>query len=327
LFRLAIVLIGNHPWRNVPQKSAEGASARSGSTRIQEHDIATRRVMMSDALGDYLNTISRVPLLTNEEELHLGRLVREWQDHACPPPAVARRGKRALNRIVSANLRLVVSVVTRHRRRFAHLAIEPIDLVQAGNIGLIRAVEKFDPKRGYRFSTFAYWWIRQAVSRHIQEVHPTVRVPAALVSLVGKIEGLSESNGKPLAVAELARILEESPRRIELALSVRQLNSLVSLDQSLGSADAADLTLLDTVSDGRRPELEEDYGWLHGHLHHLSPLELNVLLQRYREGRGQSLMQLASQTGKTRYQVQVIEQRALRKLRAALTPVLYPWAG
>lgn len=279
---------------------------------------------MSDALGDYLNSISRVPLLTSEEELHLGRLVREWQDHEAPPAAVVRRGKRALDRIVSANLRLVVSVVTRYRRRFAHLAIEPIDLVQAGNIGLIRAVEKFDPKRGYRFSTFAYWWIRQAVSRYIQEVHPTVRVPVALVNLMGKIDGLCDSDGRPLAVAELARRLQESPRRIELALSIRQLNSLVSLDQSLGSADAGELTLLDTVTDGHRPEAEEDYAWLHGHLHQLSALELNVLQQRYREGRGQSLMQLASQIGKTRYQVQVIEQRALKKLRAALTPVLQP---
>jgi RNA polymerase sigma factor (sigma-70 family) len=283
--------------------------------------------MMSDALGDYLNSISRVPLLTSEEELHLGRLVREWQDHENAPAAVARRGKRALDRIVSANLRLVVSVVTRYRRRFAHLAIEPIDLVQAGNIGLIRAVEKFDPKRGYRFSTFAYWWIRQAVSRHIQEVHPTVRVPVALVNLMGKIESLCDSDGKPLPVAELSRRLEESPRRIELALSIRQLNCLVSLDQSLGSADAGDLTLLDTVTDGHRPEAEEDYAWLHGHLHQLSALELNVLQQRYREGRGQSLMQLAGQIGKTRYQVQVIEQRALKKLRTALTPVLHPSLG
>lgn len=283
--------------------------------------------MMSDALGDYLNSISRVPLLTSEEELHLGRLVREWQDHENAPAAVGRRGKRALDRIVSANLRLVVSVVTRYRRRFAHLAIEPIDLVQAGNIGLIRAVEKFDPKRGYRFSTFAYWWIRQAVSRHIQEVHPTVRVPVALVNLMGKIESLCDSDGKPLPVAELSRRLEESPRRIELALSIRQLNCLVSLDQSLGSADAGDLTLLDTVTDGHRPEAEEDYAWLHGHLHQLSALELNVLQQRYREGRGQSLMQLAGQIGKTRYQVQVIEQRALKKLRTALTPVLYPSLG
>jgi RNA polymerase primary sigma factor len=282
---------------------------------------------MSDALGDYLNSISRVPLLTIEEELHLGRLVREWQDHEDATTAVARRGKRALDRIVSANLRLVVSVVTRYRRRFAHLAIEPIDLVQAGNIGLIRAVEKFDPKRGYRFSTFAYWWIRQAVSRHIQEVHPTVRVPVALVNLMSRIEGLCDNNGKPLAVAELSKRLEESPRRIELALSIRQLNSLVSLDQSLGSAEAGELTLLDTVTDGHRPEAQEDYAWLHGHLHQLSALELRVLQQRYREGRGQSLMQLASQIGKTRYQVQVIEQRALKKLRAALTPVVHPSLG
>jgi RNA polymerase primary sigma factor len=292
-----------------------------------EHDIATQRVTMSDALGDYLNSISRVPLLTIEEELHLGRLVREWQDHDDATAAVARRGKRALDRIVSANLRLVVSVVTRYRRRFAHLAIEPIDLVQAGNIGLIRAVEKFDPKRGYRFSTFAYWWIRQAVSRHIQEVHPTVRVPVALVNLMSRIEGLCDNDGKPLAVAELSKRLEESPRRIELALSIRQLNSLVSLDQSLGSAEGGELTLLDTVTDGHRPEAQEDYAWLHGHLHQLSALELSVLQQRYREGRGQSLMQLASQIGKTRYQVQVIEQRALKKLRAALTPVVHPSLG
>lgn len=278
---------------------------------------------MSDALGDYLNTISRVPLLTGAEELHLGRLVRFWQDNDSPSVADTRRGKRALDRIVSANLRLVVSVVTRYRRRFAHLAIEPIDLVQAGNIGLIRAVEKFDPTRGYRFSTFAYWWIRQAVSRYIQEVHPTVRVPAALVSLIGKIDNLCESKGKPLAIAELSRHLNEAPRRVELALSLRQLSSVVSLDQSLGSADAGDLTLLDTVTDGRRPEVEEDYAWLHGHLHKLSPLELNVLQQRYREGRGRSLLQLASQIGKTRYQVQVIEKRALRKLRAALVPALH----
>lgn len=309
------------------QNRSDHAAARSGSTLILEHDIAAQQVRMSDALGDYLNSISRVPLLTSEEELHLGRLVREWQDHEDAPAAVARRGKRALDRIVSANLRLVVSVVTRYRRRFAHLAIEPIDLVQAGNIGLIRAVEKFDPKRGYRFSTFAYWWIRQAVSRHIQEVHPTVRVPVALVNLMSKIEGLCESNGKPLAVDDLSRRLEESPRRIELALSIRQLNCLVSLDQSLGSADAGDLTLLDTVTDGHGPEADEDYAWLHGHLHQLSDLELNVLQQRYREGRGQSLMQLASQIGKTRYQVQVIEQRALKKLRAALTPALHPSPG
>jgi DNA-directed RNA polymerase sigma subunit (sigma70/sigma32) len=123
---------------------------------------------MSDVLGDYLNSISRIPLLTSDEELHLGRMVRRWQDDAKPAPSVIRTAKKALDRIVSANLRLVVSYVKRYRRRIAHLNIELIDLIQAGNIGLIRAAEKFDPSRGYRFSTYAYWWIRHSVSRHVQ---------------------------------------------------------------------------------------------------------------------------------------------------------------
>jgi hypothetical protein len=149
------------------------------------------------------------------------------------------------------------------------------------------------------------------------------RFAAPFLAIIARGVGVSlDQIGIALAIAELSRQLNEAPRRVELALSLRQLNSLVSLDQSLGSADAGDLTLLDTVTDGRRPEVEEDYAWLHGHLHKLSPLELNVLQQRYREGRGRSLMQLANQIGKTRYQVQVIEQRALRKLRAALIPVL-----
>ena len=95
---------------------------------------------MTDILGDYLRTISRVPLLTDEEELHLGRLVRTWLDEPEASVAVQRKGKRALQRFVTANLRLVVSVVTKYRRRVRHLPIEPIDLIQAGNIGLIRPV-------------------------------------------------------------------------------------------------------------------------------------------------------------------------------------------
>lgn len=279
---------------------------------------------MSDALGDYLNTISRVPLLTSDEELHLGRLVRSWQDDPHAPPAVVRRGKRALDRIVSANLRLVVSVVKRYRRRILHLAIEPIDLIQAGNLGLIRAVEKFDPGRGYRFSTYAYWWIRQSVSRHVQEVHAPLRIPAALANLIGKIETVLERSGCVLSTHELAARLGESPRRIEAALALRHLVGVISLDQPMGGADASDLTLLDSVSDGLVPEPVDDFHWLHGQLHQLSTIELDVLHCRYAGEQGRSLKQVADRLGKSKFQIQAIERRALLKLRAALTPVLHP---
>jgi RNA polymerase sigma factor (sigma-70 family) len=279
---------------------------------------------MTDILGDYLRTISRVPLLTDQEELHLGRLVRCWLDDPEPSPQVQRKGKRALNRVVNANLRLVVSVVTKSRRRIRHLAVEPIDLIQAGNLGLIRAAEKFDPSRGYRFSTYAYWWIRQAVSRHVQEHGALIRVPYPLANLAGKLEALKESGRRSVTCEEASQLLGEHPRRIAQAMALQRFNAAVSLDQTLGSGDSGDMTLLDTVSDGVLPEVEDDYNWFYGQLSQLSPLEFEVLNQRFAEQERRSLMQVAQRLGKSKHQIQAIERRALTKLRTALTPVLNP---
>lgn len=279
---------------------------------------------MTDILGDYLRMISRIPLLTDQEELHLGRLVRCWLDEPQASATVVRRGKRALNRVVTANLRLVVSVVTKSRRRIRHLAVEPMDLIQAGNLGLIRAAEKFDPSRGYRFSTYAYWWIRQAVSRHIQEHGALIRVPYPLANLAVRLERLTAAGRQPLSTAEAARLLGEAPRRVEQARALQRFNAAVSLDQAIGSVDVGDMTLLDTVSDGRDPELADDYHWFYGQLSQLSPLEFEVLNQRFAEEERRSLVQVAQQLGKSKHQVQAIERRALAKLRVALTPVLNP---
>ncbi|QPN71611.1 sigma-70 family RNA polymerase sigma factor [Synechococcus sp. CBW1108] len=123
---------------------------------------------MGDILGDYLKSIGRIPLLTDEEVLQHCRLVRAWLDQAEPTRATARKGRRALERMVNANLRLVVSIVSKYRRRIRGNCIDMMDLIQAGNLGLITAVERFDPARGYRFSTYGYWWIRKAVSRSPQ---------------------------------------------------------------------------------------------------------------------------------------------------------------
>ena len=279
---------------------------------------------MTDILGDYLRTISRVPLLTDEEELHLGRLVRTWLDDTEATVAIQRKGKRALQRFVTANLRLVVSVVTKYRRRVRHLPIEPIDLIQAGNIGLIRAAEKFDPARGYRFSTYAYWWIRQAVSRHIQEHSSMIRVPYPLANLAMKVDVLMQKNRRQISAKEAASILDEPPHRVEQAMSLRQFNSTVSLDQVLSNSEGGEMTLLDTITDGRAPELNDDYHWFYNQLGTLSPVEFEVLNLRYATERRSSLMQLAQNMGKSKHQIQAIERRALAKLRSSLTPVLNP---
>ena len=279
---------------------------------------------MTDILGDYLRTISRVPLLTDEEELHLGRLVRTWLDDTEATVAIQRKGKRALQRFVTANLRLVVSVVTKYRRRVRHLPIEPIDLIQAGNIGLIRAAEKFDPARGYRFSTYAYWWIRQAVSRHIQEHSSMIRVPYPLANLAMKVDVLMQKNRRQISAKEAASILDEPPHRVEQAMSLRQFNSTVSLDQVLSNSEGGEMTLLDTITDGRAPELNDDYHWFYNQLGTLSPVEFEVLNLRYATERRSSLMQLAQNMGKSKHQIQAIERRALAKLRTSLTPVLNP---
>ena len=291
---------------------------------LAEHGLALHLRRMTDILGDYLRTISRVPLLTDQEELHLGRLVRRWLDDPAASATVVRRGKRALNRVVTANLRLVVSVVTKSRRRIRHLAVEPIDLIQAGNLGLIRAAEKFDPSRGYRFSTYAYWWIRQAVSRHIQEHGALIRVPYPLANLAARLDGLTAAGRRQVSPEEAATLLGEPARRIEQAKALQRFNAAVSLDQTIGGGEMGDMTLLDTVSDGESPALEDDYHWFYGQLSQLSPIEFEVLNQRYAEEDRRSLVQVAQQLGKSKHQIQAIERRALSKLRQALTPVLNP---
>lgn len=301
-----------------------------------------------DAFTQHLRAIGRIPLLTPEEEITLARAVQRgrqlleigeelkiraggvepsreaWAAEAKVTTAQLRqqlrRAERAQERMVTANLRLVVSVA----RKYAHFQLEMEDLIQEGTLGLIKAVDRFDPARGYRFSTYAYWWIRQAVSRHIQEHGALIRVPYPLANLAAKLEGLTASGQRRVSTADAAELLGEHPRRIEQALSLKRFNASVSLDQTIGSGDAGDMTLLDTVSDGQIPELEDDYTWFYGQLSQLSPLEFEVLNQRYAEEERRSLMQVAQQLGKSKHQIQAIERRALTKLRVALTPVLNP---
>ena len=278
---------------------------------------------MSDAFGDYLRSIGRIPLLTPQEEVHLGMIVKDWMETEQPSLGLERRGRRALQRIVTANLRLVVTVALRYIRRLKHLSHEPMDLVQAGNLGLLRAAEKYDPTRGYKFSTYGYWWIRQSINRYLQEHNGSIRLPVNLVSLAMRAESLQNGGSQPLSADQLADELGESPERVLYALAVQHRSNTVSLDQQLSGGDG-EMTLLDTVTDSRLPEIEDDYLWMRTQLELLSTPERTVIQLRYGEGKPRSFAEVARLIGRTKDQVQRLERHALTKLRRGLTPVLYP---
>ncbi|MFM8260630.1 MAG: RNA polymerase sigma factor RpoD/SigA [Vulcanococcus sp.] len=278
---------------------------------------------MSDAFGDYLRSIGRIPLLTAQEEVHLGLIVKEWMETPQPSRSLQRRGRRALERMVTANLRLVVTVALRYLRRLKHLAHDPMDLVQAGNLGLLRAAEKYDPTRGYKFSTYGYWWIRQAINRYLQEHNGSIRMPVNLVSLANRAEALQNTGEPSLDGEALARQLGESSERILYALAVQHRSHTISLDQQLGGSDG-DMTLLDTVSDSRLPTINDDYLWMHGQIQLLSTPERTVIQLRYGEEQQRSFAEVARITGRSKDQVQRLERHALSKLRRNLTPMLFP---
>ena len=278
---------------------------------------------MSDAFGDYLRSIGRIPLLTAQEEVHLGMIVKEWMETEQPTLALQRRGRRALQRIVTANLRLVVTVALRYIRRLKHLSHEPMDLVQAGNIGLLRAAEKYDPTRGYKFSTYGYWWIRQSINRYLQEHNGSIRLPVNLVSLAMRAETLQNGGSEPMNADRLADELGESPQRVLYALAVQHRSNTVSLDQQLSGGDG-EMTLLDTVTDTHQPEIEDDYLWMQSQLEQLSTPERAVIQLRYGAGKQRSFAEVARLVGRTKDQVQRLERHALTKLRRGLTPVLFP---
>jgi RNA polymerase primary sigma factor len=278
---------------------------------------------MSDAFGDYLRSIGRIPLLTAQEEVHLGLIVKEWMETGQPSMALQRRGRRALQRIVTANLRLVVTVALRYLRRLKHLAHDPMDLVQAGNLGLLRAAEKYDPTRGYKFSTYGYWWIRQAINRHLQEHNGSIRMPVNLVSLANRAEALQNLGDGALSSGELGERLGESSERVLYALAIQHRSNTISLDQQLSGSDG-DMTLLDTVSDSRLPSIDDDYRWMHSQIEMLSTPERTVIQLRYGEEKQRSFAEVARLIGRSKDQVQRLERHALTKLRRHLTPVLNP---
>lgn len=186
-------------------------------------------------LAWWLDQIGRIPLLTPAEEIELGNAVQAWLNHpagpdSCPP-GLQRRGKRAKERFVRANLRLAVSYISKHCNRLAKQHSTD-DLIQAANEGLITAVERFDPTRGYRFSTYAYWWIRQAVNRWVDHHSRTIAIPGSHSQHLSKLGAITR---------RLQRELGRDPSREELAaelgVSLKVFDQLLINAKPIGSLD------------------------------------------------------------------------------------------
>ena len=292
----------------------------------------------SDPVRLYLRDIGRVAMLSQEEELTLARLVRQrerlqalrpadgdrlaWARASGLSPAALRqalhRGERARGRMIQANLRLVVAVARKHQNR----GLELLDLVQEGTLGLERAVERFDPSRGFRFSTYAYWWIRQGITRAIATQSRTIRLPVHISEKLARIRRaqrqLTAHLGRSPQVAELAAVCGCSEAVVRLTLESQPRP--VSLDGRVGGDH--DTALGELLKDGHatpQQELErqELHDTLEALLDELSSREAEVIRQRYglEDDRPRTLSEIGSHLQLSRERVRQIESCALHKLR------------
>ncbi len=278
-----------------------------------DEDVLNQGQYFDDASDDsvrlYLREIGKIPLLNAEEELALAQRVVAGE-------------KKAKDKMAEANMRLVVSIAKRYSGR----GLDFLDLIQEGNTGLLRAVEKFDPDKGFKFSTYATWWIRQAITRAIADQARTIRIPVHMVETINKLlrtqrRMTQELNREP-TIEELGKELEMEPDKVEYVIKIKQ--DITSLDAGVGrDGDDEDSILLDFIEDEDSTTPEESAAsqllkeQVQSVLSSLSDREQKIVKMRFglENGKSHTLEEVGQEFAVTRERIRQIEAKALAKLR------------
>lgn len=278
-----------------------------------DEDLLSQEQYFDDASDDsvrlYLREIGKIPLLNAEEELALAQRVVAGE-------------KKAKDKMAEANMRLVVSIAKRYSGR----GLDFLDLIQEGNTGLLRAVEKFDPDKGFKFSTYATWWIRQAITRAIADQARTIRIPVHMVETINKLlrtqrRMTQELNREP-SIEELAKELEMEPDKVEYVMKIKQ--DITSLDAGVGrDGDDEDSVLRDFIEDEESATPEESAAsqllkeQVQSILSTLSDREQKIIKMRFglENGKSHTLEEVGQEFAVTRERIRQIEAKALAKLR------------
>jgi RNA polymerase primary sigma factor len=259
-----------------------------------------------DAIRLYLKDIKKLPLLTPEEEIYLANRIKKGD-------------KAARHKMIQSNLRLVINIA----KKYSHLGVSMLDLIEEGNLGLMKAVEKFNPKRGYRFSTYAAWWIRQCISRAIANQGKTVRMPVYIIELLMRYkkttEHLTNSRKRKPKLSEVAKRMRLPIKR------VKQLSRMVSGISSLNApvGDDGSTEFINLIEDENMISAVDELSnfmtqeRIKGLLEKMSKREQKILSLRFglKDGVPHTLRDTAKNFGITRERVRQIESAAMRKMR------------
>jgi len=298
-----------------------------------EADLDDQTSVMGDSVHTYLKSIGRTSLLTAEQEVDLAKRIEAglFAEHKLETEtglsksyrrdleAVAADGRRAKAHMLEANLRLVVSVA----KKYSDRGLSLLDVVQEGNLGLIRAVEKFDYTKGYKFSTYAMWWIRQAIQRGFADSARTIRLPVHVLEMLSKLSrverDMHQRLGREPTPEELAVELDRTPDQIEELL--RTSRQPISLDSTIG--EDGETSIGDLIEDVDAPEASElvDRQLMADQLRHaldaLTPREATIMAMRFGlyDGNPHTLDEIGKALGLTRERIRQLEKQSLSKLR------------
>ena len=276
-------------------------------------ESATYDEVADDSVKLYLREIGKIPLLSAEEEYELAQKIISGTE---------KEKKKAKDKMAESNMRLVVSIAKRYSGR----GLDFLDLIQEGNTGLLRAVEKFDPDKGFKFSTYATWWIRQAITRAIADQARTIRIPVHMVETINKVlrtqRRLTQELNREPSTEEIAKAMGMEPEKIEYVMKIKQ--DIASLDASVGrDGEDDDSSLGDFIEDEDRVSPEDSAATqllkeqIASILQTLTDREQKIIKMRFGIGGGKShtLEEVGAEFSVTRERIRQIEAKALAKLR------------